>query len=527
MNNQVREYLISVAREENSTVFYSEPIRDNRLKIDLGSEEGQNQLKQLLEEISTYEHKAGRPMLTALAINKNENDQGAGFYELAERFAKGRKNNLRKNWWGHQEAERVRDFWKNENHFTEFAVIGSSNGNKNKLQILFESLINNPVYDYINDWFDMYVDFTTDTGKLKTALLKNPKLAITNSDLYSDLSEEIQSYKDFMRKLLKERSNGISSRGQSVLSEESFHIIVNDSVFKAIVKELLINPSVESYNNFSQWWYNNPSIANRPLLINRAVAACLPEQLSSTVDNKKFWYVIDVLQSKYEFSFDKDPNWNWFSANQQLTIWLDRQLRISLTRISNDTLKQQIWRNIFVWLIYEKYHGKPEITPNKLIRRGHPQKGYTTMPETNARFVGYDVDFEAKAKIQKDLGDAGEELVKLHEITELENRKMFSEAKRVHIAKPGEGFDVLSFDMDGREKYIEVKTTTGKDVTKFFLTRHELKFMRKNKGQYSLYRVYHYDEENNSGEFFELSGDIEEQLLMDPTQYEVVYKERK
>lgn len=90
---------------------------------------------------------------------------------------------------------------------------------------------------------------------------------------------------------------------------------------------------------------------------------------------------------------------------------------------------------------------------------------------------------------------------------------MHSQAERVRIAKTGEGFDVYSFDKKGKEKFIEVKTTTGTWRNRLYLTRHELQFMQKHKSNYSLYRVYNFDEENNSGEFFELKGDLQDQVI--------------
>ena len=69
---------------------------------------------------------------------------------------------------------------------------------------------------------------------------------------------------------------------------------------------------------------------------------------------------------------------------------------------------------------------------------------------------------------------------------------------------------MLSIDENGDEKYIEVKTTEGGKYSKFYLSRNELLFMRLHYPNYSLYRVYNYDVELNSGEFYELKRDIEE-----------------
>lgn len=398
---------------------------------------------------------------------------------------------------------------------------------ENSIARFFKSLIRAEEYQWAKeDWWDYYVDFVIDVKKLQTASAKNPKLNIDNAKLYRTLSEPIRSYESFMEKWLKEHRNGISSRGQSVLSGDHFKTIILDSEFKTIAKLVITDPSPATYKLLADWWYNNEEISNRPLLINRALAACLPERLSSTVDNGKFWYVVNILKTKYRFQLSANAEGNWFIANEELTEWLDNQLKQELGKISLDKLEQQVWRNIFVWLVYDKFHGKQQVSPNELVRRDPPEDGYDQMPPSKANFEGDDVDFEKRAKEQKELGDAGEELVKQHEIKELQKLGMHAKAEQVRIAKTGEGFDVYSFDKKGKEKFIEVKTTTGSWKSRFYLTRHELKFMREHESNYCLYRVYNFDEENNSGEFFELMGDLEDQIIKDPTVFEVVVKKR-
>ena len=53
----------------------------------------------------------------------------------------------------------------------------------------------------------------------------------------------------------------------------------------------------------------------------------------------------------------------------------------------------------------------------------------------------------------------------------------------------GLGYDILSFFEDGREKYIEVKSTTGALNTSFYLSRNELGFLGEHKDDAFLYRV--------------------------------------
>jgi uncharacterized protein DUF3883 len=53
----------------------------------------------------------------------------------------------------------------------------------------------------------------------------------------------------------------------------------------------------------------------------------------------------------------------------------------------------------------------------------------------------------------------------------------------------GLGYDILSFFVDGREKYIEVKSTTGALNTSFYLSKNELGFLGEHKDDAFLYRV--------------------------------------
>lgn len=524
MNTKVREYLIDIARQKEKFAYYSDIVKDCGLDIDLKSEYGRANFTKLLSDISEFEDSNRRPLLSSMAIYKdaNRNDHGDGFYIVAEKLKKGKFKKLKDDLYGFTEAGECRKFWQNDQNHVQFSKTKNQNSDLNQVARLFESLINAEEYTWAQEWKDIYIDFVNDVKKLQKAVVENPQLSIDNDSLYKNLSNTIQSYEAFMLKWLKENKNGISSRGQSVLSADNFRTIVADEGFKTIAKLVISNPNSNTYQLLVDWWFGNEAITNRPLLINRAVAACLPERLCSTVDNQKFWYVVYILKSKFGFALSENPDWNWFTANLELTKWLDSQLQNVIGKVSNDKLEQQIWRNIFVWLVYEKYQGKPPIASNTLIRRDPPKDGHTELPSSNTNFEGHEVDFERKAKEQKELGDAGEELVKLYEIKKLENLKMLDKAKLVRIAKPGEGFDVYSFDKNGKEKFIEVKTTSGDWKNRFYLTRHEIKFMRKNTSKYSLYRVYNFDEENNSGEYFELTGGIEERLIMDPTQFEVV-----
>jgi hypothetical protein len=54
----------------------------------------------------------------------------------------------------------------------------------------------------------------------------------------------------------------------------------------------------------------------------------------------------------------------------------------------------------------------------------------------------------------------------------------------------GAGYDVLSFDQNGLERLLEVKTTNGSARTPFFLTRNERELATERPADWCIYRVH-------------------------------------
>lgn len=111
-------------------------------------------------------------------------------------------------------------------------------------------------------------------------------------------------------------------------------------------------------------------------------------------------------------------------------------------------------------------------------------------------------DHAAEATAKKKLGDAGEALVLLWERERLKQNNQKRDAKKVEKKADGEGYDILSFDEQGNEVYIEVKTTTQSAEAPFFMSVNEVDFARLHPQQYWVYRLYNYDETTNSADFF-------------------------
>jgi len=94
----------------------------------------------------------------------------------------------------------------------------------------------------------------------------------------------------------------------------------------------------------------------------------------------------------------------------------------------------------------------------------------------------------------RSLGKAGEKFV-----VDLERRQL-TEADRSELARKvrwvaaedgdGAGYDVSSFDLTGRERLLEVKTTNGPARTPFYLTRNECDVAAERPEDWLIYRVH-------------------------------------
>jgi hypothetical protein len=91
------------------------------------------------------------------------------------------------------------------------------------------------------------------------------------------------------------------------------------------------------------------------------------------------------------------------------------------------------------------------------------------------------------------VGQRGEELIFLHEIERVE-RLGYPKSRVVWVAKenPAADHDILSIDENGRDMWIEVKSTTGRHGH-FQWSIPELKKAMEKREQYILWRVYEAD----------------------------------
>lgn len=129
-------------------------------------------------------------------------------------------------------------------------------------------------------------------------------------------------------------------------------------------------------------------------------------------------------------------------------------------------------------------------------------------------------DYLALEARNRSLGLAGELFIAEFESRRLRNLGQRKLAERVeHVAVTqgdGKGYDVLSFDSTGRERFVEVKTTAFGAATPFYVSRNEVAFAEVNDQNFVLARVHEF---RSAPKFFELKGSMKRNLKMDPVSF--------
>jgi hypothetical protein len=118
------------------------------------------------------------------------------------------------------------------------------------------------------------------------------------------------------------------------------------------------------------------------------------------------------------------------------------------------------------------------------------------------------------------LGLAGEKLVLNYEHKRLWQAGKKDLAERIeHVSTTkGDhlGYDVSSFETDGRARLIEVKTTRYGSLTPFFASRGEVEVSSSRDSEYQLYRLFHFEKQPK---LFVLRGALRDSCLLEPQMF--------
>lgn len=156
---------------------------------------------------------------------------------------------------------------------------------------------------------------------------------------------------------------------------------------------------------------------------------------------------------------------------------------------------------------------------NKVLVKA-PENNIITEPESYYHKSPIKINYLEKEQNNHKLGLFGEELVMNYEkwhLTELGKTNLADNVRWVSRDEgDGLGFDILSRNLNGTDKYIEVKTTRLGKETPFYFSENELTFSNKNSKNFHLYRLFNFD---SNVKFFTKTGSLDTICKYRPVQY--------
>lgn len=151
-----------------------------------------------------------------------------------------------------------------------------------------------------------------------------------------------------------------------------------------------------------------------------------------------------------------------------------------------------------------------------------PTRSNAPPPPELEKLTGIATKFDVAGRDARNraLGKAGEERVLRHELAVLGSAGRHDLARKVRwVAQEdgdGAGYDIASFEPDGRPRLIEVKTTNGWERTPFHISRNEIATADANRSTWCLLRLWNFDREAKA---YEIRPPLESHFALTPTSF--------
>lgn len=201
------------------------------------------------------------------------------------------------------------------------------------------------------------------------------------------------------------------------------------------------------------------------------------------------------------------------------------QPRFNYQSLLREVVEAQVARHTSLDSLAQAAVEQPAVTPDvmdftNVVADAPARRHIASDASPYKAYVPVRRDYIAREARNRTLGLAGEEFVVRFEHWRLNQLGQPRLADRVeHVSQTqgdGLGYDVLSFDTDGRERFIEVKTTAFSKETPFFVTRNELDFSKDASDHFVLCRLFEFRQKPR---LFALNGALDQHCSLDPFTY--------
>ena len=250
-----------------------------------------------------------------------------------------------------------------------------------RINHLYTHLITNRRAE-IDGWLDDYRSFVRDVAQIRDALTAGIPIRDPAAYIDTTFAGVDNPWLNFAKQLLYAKSNGVASRGQSVLSNDNFQHFIGLDFFVTALAILVREPNRENFIRFADAWENArvQRNANRtPLLINRTLAACTPH-VSSTVNESDFETVYTWLDR--EGFIERLVDADWYLKNVQVMEFLRQSFAKELA--SGETDEQLL--SMFVWYLCKNI-ANPFTLKKQVIKYGAPGTGKTFTAKRDAKLL--------------------------------------------------------------------------------------------------------------------------------------------
>ena len=175
-------------------------------------------------------------------------------------------------------------------------------------------------------------------------------------------------------------------------------------------------------------------------------------------------------------------------------------------------------------LLFSSFANK-EVTQQKQVDFGKllesaPEPDKVSEPQTTYIRNPIKVNYLEQEQKKLSLGMQGEELAMEWEKWSLKREGKSKYANQVRWVSreegDGLGYDILSKDPEGKDKFIEVKTTKLSKKTPIYFSKNELDFSVSNHDKFYLYRLFNFEK---SPKMFIRQGALNQVCLAEPINY--------
>jgi hypothetical protein len=243
---------------------------------------------------------------------------------------------------------------------------------------------------------------------------------------------------------------------------------------------------------------------------NRRLQQLLPTRTAGAIEFKHANISAVLIELGFPYIDGYKPRGNYQELlKEEVVTRLDRDQEISI--VAQTAIDAPV---------REAYSATPlsDIFVTPPVRERNRARAFERLPTVLPR---RNVDYLEREAHNRALGRAGEEFtlaVERRRLMEAGEPRLAANVDHVSRTQgDGLGYDILSFEADGRERLIEVKTTSFGVMTPFYASRREVTVSMENASAYRLYRVFKFRE---FPRVFVLAGALGQSCILEPVQYQ-------